>query len=149
MTATLPKIGPLVMTREFAAKPERVYAAWTTPALFSQWFGPPGGSVTRCEMDARVGGRWRADVRTPDGKAYGASGVFKSLEPPKRIVLSWIWDDRPAGAPDMEIDIALAPQGEGTAMTFTQTGFRSEEQRGRHIHGWTPAFDKLAAALAA
>jgi len=149
MPATLQKIEPLVMTRQFEAKPERLYAAWTTPALFSQWFGPPGGSVTRCEMDAKIGGRWRAEVRTPDGKEYGASGVFKTLEPPKRIVLSWIWDDRPDGAPDMEIAITLAARGEGTEMTFRQTGFRSEEQRGRHTQGWTPAFEKLAALLAA
>lgn len=149
MTATLQKIEPLVMTRQFAAPPERVYAAWTTPALFSQWFGPPGGAVTRCEMDAKVGGRWRTEMRMPEGQTYGASGEFKVLEPPKRIVLSWVWDDRPAGAPDMEIDITLAAQGAGTAMTFTQTGFRSEEQRGRHTQGWTPAFEKLAAVLSA
>ncbi|HKY95269.1 MAG TPA: SRPBCC domain-containing protein, partial [Kiloniellales bacterium] len=118
MNATLQKIEPLVMHRQFAAPPARVYAAWTDASLFGRWFGPPGGSVTRCEMDARVGGRWRTEVRSSDGKDYGVSGVFKVLEPPKRIVLSWIWDDRPAGAPDMEIDITLTPRGEGTEMTF-------------------------------
>lgn len=149
MTATLQKIEPLVMHRRFAAAPARVYAAWTDPTLFARWFGPPGGSVTRCEIDARVGGAWRTEMKNAEGNQYGASGVFQRLEPPKRIVLSWIWDDRPAGAPDMEIDITLTPEGDGTAMTFRQTGFRSEEQRGRHTQGWTPAFDKLAALLAA
>jgi uncharacterized protein YndB with AHSA1/START domain len=149
MTATLQKIEPLVMQRQFAAPPARLYAAWTDASLFRQWFGPPGGSVTRCEFDAKVGGPWRFEMRGAEGATFGAGGVFKVLEPPKRIVLSWIWDDRPAGAPDMEIDSSLTPSGEGTAMTFRQTGFRSEEQRGRHTQGWTPAFDKLAALLAA
>jgi uncharacterized protein YndB with AHSA1/START domain len=149
MTATLQKIEPLVMQRQFAAPPECVYAAWTDASLFRQWFGPPGGTVTRCEMEAVVGGRWRTEMRSPEGQVYGAGGVFKTLEPPTRIVLSWIWDDRPAGAPDMEIDITLKPRGAGTEMTFRQSGFRSDEQRGRHNQGWTPAFDKLAALLAA
>lgn len=148
MSATLQKIEPLVMHRQFPVAPARVYAAWTDASLFGQWFGPPGGSVTRCEFDATVGGRWRVEMRSAEGATYGAGGVFKRLEPPRRIVLSWIWDDRPAGAPDMEIDITLAAQGAGTAMTFKQTGFRSEEQRGRHTQGWTPAFDKLATLLA-
>ncbi len=149
MTAALQKIEPLVMHRVFGAAPARVYAAWTDATLFGRWFGPPGGSVTRCEIDARVGGGWRTEMTSAEGNRYGASGVFKTLEPPRRIVLSWIWDDRPAGAPDMEIDITLTPRGEGTEMTFRQTGFRNEEQRGRHTQGWTPAFEKLAAVLAA
>jgi len=144
---TLETTAPLVLTRRFAARPERVYAAWTDAALLRQWFGPEGLTITRCEADARVGGRWRIEASLPDGRTVGVGGVFKRLEPPSRIVLSWLWDDRPPGAPDMEVDVALSSVGGGTEMVLQHSGFTGEEQRGCHDDGWTAGFRKLAALL--
>jgi uncharacterized protein YndB with AHSA1/START domain len=47
------------ITYVFAAPPERVYRAFTDPAEFARWYGPPGFPVDpdTVELDARVGGR--------------------------------------------------------------------------------------------
>ena len=44
----------LVMTHTFDATPERLFAAWTDPDQFMQWFGPHGMTNTHCRFDLRV-----------------------------------------------------------------------------------------------
>jgi uncharacterized protein YndB with AHSA1/START domain len=47
------------VTHVFEAPPERVYRAFTDPAEFAHWYGPPGFPVDpeTVELDPRVGGR--------------------------------------------------------------------------------------------
>ena len=50
----------LVMTRAFAAPPQAVFDAYTRPELLRRWLGQmPGWSWVTCEVDLRVGGRYR------------------------------------------------------------------------------------------
>lgn len=46
----------LVLTRHIPAPREKVYQAWTDPALIVQRFTPPPYVTTRAELDARTGG---------------------------------------------------------------------------------------------
>ncbi len=56
----------LVVTRTFNGPARLVFEAWTKPELFKQWWVPKsmGMSLRSCEMDVRVGGRYRFGVRT-------------------------------------------------------------------------------------
>jgi uncharacterized protein YndB with AHSA1/START domain len=62
----------VVVTRTFNAPARIVFEAWTTPELFKQWWVPKsmGMFLRSCEMDVRVGGRYRLvfghDVSNPD-----------------------------------------------------------------------------------
>ena len=60
----------LVVTRTFNAPARLVFEAWTKPELFRQWWVPKsmGMSLRSCEMDVRVGGKYRLEFE-PDG--YG------------------------------------------------------------------------------
>mgnify|MGYP003694518191 CR=1 FL=1 len=51
----------LVVTRTINGPARIVFEAWTKPELFKQWWVPKsfGLSVLSCEMDVRVGGRYR------------------------------------------------------------------------------------------
>ena len=66
----------LSITRHYAVPPEKVWRAWTDPQALSRWFGPgETDSVTRAELDVRVGGRYRVAFRTQDGEEHvGAFG---------------------------------------------------------------------------
>jgi uncharacterized protein YndB with AHSA1/START domain len=44
------------IVREYDAPREKVFQAWTDPALISQWWGPEGVFTPICEVDARPGG---------------------------------------------------------------------------------------------
>jgi uncharacterized protein YndB with AHSA1/START domain len=58
-TVTLPTDREILITREFDAPKRLVYKAWTTPELVRRWWSGHQGEMTTCEMDLRVGGRWR------------------------------------------------------------------------------------------
>lgn len=77
----------LVVTRTFNAPARIVFQAWTQPELFRQWWVPKsmGMSLLSCEMDVRVGGKYRLVF------AYGGSqsaffGTYKEVTPHSRLV---------------------------------------------------------------
>ena len=51
----------LVVTRTFNGPARIVFEAWTKPELFKRWWVPKsmGMSLLSCEMDVRVGGKYR------------------------------------------------------------------------------------------
>ena len=96
---TLPSDREVKVTRSFRAPRALVYRAYTEPALVRRWLlGPPGWSMPVCEMDVRVGGRyrwrWRSDT---DGKEFGFAGTFREVQPPSRLVHSETYDPGTVG----------------------------------------------------
>ena len=67
----------LAIRRIVDASPERVYAAWTNPALLAQWWGPPGSIVTIVECDIRVGGQYRFAIQTALVSTYVVYGSYQ------------------------------------------------------------------------
>jgi uncharacterized protein YndB with AHSA1/START domain len=96
---SLPSEREVKVTRQFNAPRELVYEAYTTPALVKRWLlGPPGWTMPVCEMDVRVGGkyrwRWRND---DDGKEFGFHGTFQEVAAPARLVHTEFYDPGDVG----------------------------------------------------
>src|SRR5688572_27141704 len=77
----------LVVTRTFDAPARLVFEAWTTPELFRQWWAPKsmGMSLLSCEMDVRVGGRYRLEFAYGDSRS-AFFGTYKEVAPHTRLV---------------------------------------------------------------
>ena len=75
----------LVVTRTFNGPARLVFEAWTKPELFRQWWVPKsmGMSLRSCEMDVRVGGKYRLEFE-PDAMAF--FGTYKEVTPHSRLV---------------------------------------------------------------
>jgi len=91
---SLPSDSEVKVVRQFNAPRKLVYKAYTTPALMQRWLvGYPGWTMPVCEMDVRVGGkfrwRWRSDE---DGKEFGFHGEFREVAAPARLVHTEIFD---------------------------------------------------------
>lgn len=86
----------LVVTRTFNGPARIVFEAWTRPELLSQWWLPKSmGMVLRsCEMDVRVGGKYRLEFG-PDGMAF--FGTYVEVVPPSR--LAWTNEEGGEGGP--------------------------------------------------
>jgi uncharacterized protein YndB with AHSA1/START domain len=76
----------IVLSRVFAAPRELVFTAWTDRDQISKWFGPKGFTTTTHEMDVRVGGMWRFELRAPDGTRFDNRVVYLEVTPPERLV---------------------------------------------------------------
>jgi uncharacterized protein YndB with AHSA1/START domain len=83
----------LVITRDFNAPRELVYRAHTECQYMKRWlFGPDGWLLDVCEVDLRVGGKYRW-VWKKDDISMGAGGEYREIERPARIVCSEQFDD--------------------------------------------------------
>jgi uncharacterized protein YndB with AHSA1/START domain len=77
----------IVLSRVFDAPRERVFEAWTDPEGLAQWFGPKGFVTTTHEVDVRVGGRWRFEMRAPNGTRYPNRIEYLEIKKPERLVM--------------------------------------------------------------
>lgn len=84
----------IVMTRSFDAPRKLVFDAFTKPELIRQWLlGPPGWSMPVCEVDLRVGGKYRYMWRHTNGNQMGMGGMYREIVPPERIVATEKFDE--------------------------------------------------------
>ena len=85
----------LVMRRTFDAPRHLVFDAFSKPELVRQWLlGPPGWSMPVCEIDFRVGGKYRYVWRHDrNGNEMGMGGVYREIVTPERIVNTETFDE--------------------------------------------------------
>ncbi|MHB1207831.1 MAG: SRPBCC family protein [Rhodospirillaceae bacterium] len=76
----------IVLSRVFNAPRELVFKAWTDKAHVGKWFGPKGFITTTHEIDVRVGGMWRFEMRAPDGTCYTNRVVYREIKAPELLV---------------------------------------------------------------
>jgi uncharacterized protein YndB with AHSA1/START domain len=76
----------ILFTRLFNASAQHVFDAHTKPDLFSRWMlGPPGWTMPVCEIDLRVGGRYRCEWAHPEEGSFEVSGQYLEIDAPARI----------------------------------------------------------------
>jgi len=83
----------IVLTRVFDAPRELVWKAMTQPELVKRWFGPHGHQLVECEIDFRLGGKWRYLILMPNGETMGMRGEYVEIEPVERIVHTESFDE--------------------------------------------------------
>jgi uncharacterized protein YndB with AHSA1/START domain len=129
----------VTLERRIAAPPERVFDAWLDKDGICGWlFATPGGAMERCEVDPRVGGRFRIDERR-DGELAEHHGEYLEIDRPRRLAFDF-WtsfsDER------TRITIAIEPDGNGALLTLTHEGVWADyEDRTRQ--GWTMILEGL------
>ncbi|HLO18414.1 MAG TPA: SRPBCC domain-containing protein [Anaerolineales bacterium] len=150
----------IVVTRIFNAPRELVWKAWTDPEYFMSWWGPKDYTSPFCEIDLRVGGKYLNCMRSPDGKNYWGTGIFREIVPLERIVYTDSFSDAegnvvPAthyglGADfplEMLVTVTFEDYGDKTKMTLKHTGLPAGEMSEQTRAGWNESFDKLAQSL--
>lgn len=120
LQVTTPSDREIAMTRVFAAPARLVFDAHTQPELIKRWLlGPPGWSMPVCEVDLRVGGKYRyVWRRDKDGKEMACGGVFREIVPPERLVHTEQFDD-PWYPGEALVTTVLVEQGGKTTLTQT------------------------------
>lgn len=111
----------VVVTRHFAAPPEKVYLAHTDPNLVQKWMlGPEGWTMPVCINEVKPGGKIRYEWSDGKGRGFYLTGEFIELVPFSKI----IHVERmhlPDPTPDNRIETRFEPDGTGTLMTMRMT----------------------------
>jgi uncharacterized protein YndB with AHSA1/START domain len=115
---TLPTDEQILITREFDAPRHLVYKAWTTPELVRRWWHARRGAMTTCEIDLRVGGKWRYVMIADGDFEVGFHGDYREIVPNERIVSTEVYEGMPEGA-DAEAEAAV------NTITFTEVDGRT------------------------
>jgi uncharacterized protein YndB with AHSA1/START domain len=153
----LPNDLEVVVVRDFNAPRSLVFEAWTRPELVSRWLlGPPGWTMPVCEMDVRVGGKFRWRWRNEAGAEFGFTGVFREVVRPSRIVHTEVYDPGTVGG-DMggeALITAVLTETNGITTYTTTIRYQSKADRDAAVStgmtdGMEQSFAQLDALLAA
>ena len=149
LTVNTPSDREIAMTRAFNAPRQLVFDALTKPELLKRWLiGPPGWSFTVCEVDLRVGGKYRFEWSKKDkGIQMGVSGVFQEVVVPERYVNTERFDE-PWYPGEAIVTNELAERDGITTLTLT---VRYESREARDValqspmeEGVAMGYDRLA-----
>ena len=84
----------ILITRSFNAPRELVFDAMSKPEMMKHWFhGPPGWTLTTCEMELRVGGGYRWAWTNEKGHEMGMGGTVLEVDAPSLLKTTEKFDD--------------------------------------------------------
>jgi uncharacterized protein YndB with AHSA1/START domain len=153
LKVSTPSEREIAMTRTFDAPRRLVFDAWTKPELLRRWLGVFGGwSLAVCDVDLKVGGKYRFVWHGPDGVSMGMGGVYREVVPDERLVATEKFDD-PWYEGEAVAKTVFVEQGSKTTVTTT-IRYASREVRDAVLKspmesGVAKGYDALAELLAA
>lgn len=140
----------LQLTRVLDAPPEKVFKAWTDPQALKAFHAPDEAfAIPTVEVDLRVGGRFRIEMRAPDGNSHIAIGVYREIRPPERLVFTWSWekggkmDGSREDLGETLVTLEFRKKGSGTELSLTHDLFPSAAVKDSHLQGWTGIVSRL------
>ena len=150
-TLTLPSGTEVLLTRDFLAPREVVFAVLTLTEHVRQWrSGPPGWTMSQCESFLDVDEEYRCRWDGPDGTTMSVRGVYREIDAPARVVTTERFDN--AWYPgETRTVVDLAEQSLGTSMWYSVT-FATQMARDLALEsgfaeGMRDSFDRLAACV--
>jgi uncharacterized protein YndB with AHSA1/START domain len=132
----------IVTVREFDAPIELVFDVLTKPEHVRHWFAPFEDEMTVCSIDLRVGGDYHMVFVTPDGQECSFRGTYLEIEPPTRIVQTWLFE----GWPDAHaVETNTLEETDGVTKLTVTLAFRDQAGRDHMTKhdGQECSFDKL------
>ena len=151
-----PGDSEVVVTRSFSAPRQLVFDAHTKPDLVRRWLlGPPGWTMAVCDIDLRVGGRYRYAWKGPAGASLAMGGVFRAIVAPERVISTERFDGDES--PGETVDTMVLTESDGfTTLTLTVRYPSPAARAGMLAAGMTEGLaagyarlDEVVAALAA
>ncbi len=132
------------VSRHFEASPERLFDSWLDPDVAKSFlFATPTGRITRCDIDARVGGKFTIMDRRDDENVEH-TGEYLEIDRPRRLVFTFAV---PQCSPAFtRVTITISPKVIGCELRLNHEGVLAEyEERTRE--GWSRILGALASVL--
>jgi uncharacterized protein YndB with AHSA1/START domain len=137
----------VVITRVYDVPARFLFEAWSKPEHVRKWFGPKGWPITLCEIDFRIGGRFRFAMTGPSGEQNTPfGGTYLDIVLNRKIVYDNAFEL--PNAEKMVVTVNFDEKGSDTTVTI-QTVFASTKMYDEHVgggfaEGTGSALDQLA-----
>ena len=144
----------------FNAPRELVFKAWTEPERLMKWWGPRGFSTPVARIDLRPGGNYYNCMRSPEGRDFCSTGVYREVNAPERLVYTDSFADHkgdpvspslygmdPAWPQEVLTDVTFTELGGMTKVSVHSAVPRSLAERQMAPQGWAESMVKLAEYL--
>lgn len=145
--------GTFVIERNYAAAPQRVFAAWSDPAAKRAWFVEgEGWDIRSFELDFREGGREASRFRVVGGNnpfppetTFGNETVFDEIVENERIIFTYSMDRDGVRFSVSLASVEFKPADSGTRLIFTEHGAHFDMADGIKMReaGWHELLGKL------
>jgi uncharacterized protein YndB with AHSA1/START domain len=135
----------LVVTRTVDAPARLVFDAWSKAELFKQWWVPKSVGLTllSCEMDVRVGGKYRlvfSHPAAPEPMAF--FGTYREVIPGARIV----WTNEEGGEAE-QVSIVTFEEKAGKTLVVMTELYASKEALDAAIESGSSGADAMPEAF--
>ncbi len=150
-TGTYPSVR---VTRTIAAERDLVFQMWTSASHVTHWWGPHGFTNPRCAWEARPGGSFFIEMRSPDGTIFPAAGRFLEVSAPERLVFTAAaLDDKEQPIFEVLTTVTLSAAGGKTIVTVDAVVTMATAAAAQYLSGmeagWSQSLQKLEALAAA
>ncbi len=136
--------GTVRLHRILAAKPEKVFRAFTDPDATAQWIPPEGFVCKVHHMEPRVGGTFRMTfVNFSSGNSHSFGGEYLEIEPNRLLRYTDKFDD-PNLPGTIEVTIRLSAVSCGTEVHIEQSGIPEVIPVEQCYLGWQQSLNNLA-----
>lgn len=139
-----------VVRRVLSAPRKLVYRAWTDPKLAARWAWGRQFETVSVELDCRVGGTFRQQIRDRDtGENWFFEGIYREIVPEQKLVHTFHFkSDRGKDEPVSLVSIELKDSGKGTEVVITHTQLVDEHLRKETEKGWVEVLECVERAIA-
>lgn len=153
-----PTRGEVLITRDFTASCQQLFAAWSTKETLARWYAPTGCEIEFRTFDFSIGGNYHSCIRVPaNGFECWCIGQYLEIETDRRIVFTMAVADEAANIADpiakgMDPDwpqqtvvtVTFEPIATGTRLTLHQTVDESLAKKTGAHPGWLSMLDNLS-----
>ena len=136
--------GVVRLHRILAAKPDKVFRAFTEADAMAQWLPPYGFTAHVDHMDARAGGGFRMRFTNfTTGESHAFCGDYLEVSPGERLRYTDRFDD-PNLPGEMTVTVQFRAVGPGVELEIEQAGIPDAIPVAMCYLGWQDSLDKLA-----
>jgi uncharacterized protein YndB with AHSA1/START domain len=151
LTVDTPDDLKIVITRAFDASRDLVFDCLTKPDLVKRWMtGPPGWTMPVCEIDLRVGGKYRYVWRNTEGQDMGMGGIYREIAAPERLVSNELFDEDWTGGETVATQTLAEHDGRTiltTSVVYSSTAARDAALKTGMTEGMEMGYANLDALL--